>query len=1783
VVQNMTHCQDEKWRSLASDMNGNKGVIEQIMKHHIYGGLKFRNKLANGVKDIGYELEVDAQGLWEIKGIPESLMTHFSKRRQDIEGVLEENGWQGAKASSIAAQKTKVDKELIDIEGWRKDILQECHEFGFNPHAFVSEISLQKNSFIKTIKERVMEYFYSKEQYQMQHAQKAVHVAIESVSQQQAVFDWRTLKKEALIYSIASQHIIDEKLINQAIEEQIKTQNLYEATHPYTKQNLLTTPWQLTLESESIACIEQGKNAISPICTKQKVSDFIKDKESELQFSLSTSQKQAMISFLTTKDRYMAIQGYAGTGKTTMLRLTKELALQQGYTFRGITAGSSAAHELSVKGGLDATTFAKELGRLQRQKQDLSKTIFVVDEASMLSNPQGHKIIKLVEQFNTQLKVIGDKAQLPSPSSGRWFSIVQDYGIHTVAMTDNLRQKDEHLKESALHASRGEIYDAVEKLTHVHTEKTYLNRVQQMANLWLSLPQTEREQTLCFAPTHRNRHDVTEILRQGLQKEGKLTGGIHQQPILIERKMTGIQLRNSMYYSAKDVIRFNTAISRYRIQAGEYLTVNPISEQNKNKNTLSLQRSDGKSFTLPLNSLPQYKAHQKDLERLLEVYQQGKLQLMQGDKIQWKRNSEPYGIRNSELGIIKTITNEHIEIQQDNQKIIQLNRNANELKHLDHGYVLTTYAAQGKDKKRGIGLIESFNRFSTTIQNFYVEITRAIESMTVITDDKDTLVKAITLNDADKASALEMVSAETLKTHQERFKSKLNLQNVIEKKLTKEKEWNAMENQVATYLQSKQQNKSPSAAKMAHVIVQDSKLYQLAQEQLGFKAGTYRTDALRFQTAKLFHSLDSPQKNAFSVVRQYVALNHRIAKQAHHINQLKTTNPLTPSNKKELHSLSVKRNQLATIIVGHLELYKPYLKHYSIGELNRIGLPQYEYRKGETATVKRLETLVKHAQMDVIRNQVMEYSKAQGMAKEFLAAQIKREAKLAHPYILSHAQSLNQKPEELWKAIHHDAQIQRDRLFREGLNPVGREVFDKAKAYKEIQKQLSEGWAQKLKNPHVLDETFKNNLLKRNELAEQLVQHRALPDVLSYFKLDKQLLNQQKNKHSYKENVQRFIHSNSNFKVRLEAVQSIKEDIKGHYPYLCEAKLNLKLFNKYGRAVERQERFNDLSLTERKAYQTFLNYKMAGKNAYQQWQKVHRDNYGVKKQGLIQEAMQCSAHRDALAHQLIKSPFLDSILNCEKGNKETIVAHGVQHQEKLKALSQFNKSLHTYTKQYSSIHHKEKKSEILAWQNNWAQLNQQLHRIERHTSYQWALKECPINSSSIKEVNKELEADYDYRISESHPNPSKSKQLKCVDKASQKLDAQIINEALIANAEQTYKSIWGEPKSQNTKELRYSGGLIVTLKGKSQGLWYDFSDGVGGSPIQALMKEHHISFPEALKKASEIIGYQPITSRVDVSKKHKISNELERKNKILAALSIWNGGASIKGTLAERYLKEHRGIDPAKEIDARFWPVGAPWTTYNENGELEQKTNKIPALLFAARNKQGELTGVQRIYLDAQTAKKNTFLESAKLSKGIIEGSAGLIQKGMKNSRLYIAEGPETAASIAMADRKATVLASFGISNIKNLGEVIQSYKPKEILVAADNDGYNSKSQKTLYKTVELLKEQGIEVKILAPEVLPGKSKTDWNDVLLSKGIESIQKQLLVPNVKIGAYEFKDPMNSKDRMQLNINQLITSDVIKIPRVHDVNQKLNNNTLKNDSISLEKNVRRRECDLEMGIS
>lgn len=94
------------------------------------------------------------------------------------------------------------------------------------------------------------------------------------------------------------------------------------------------------------------------------------------------------------------------------------------------------------------------------------------------------------------------------------------------------------------------------------------------------------------------------------------------------------------------------------------------------------------------------------MERPIEVYREGRIEIQAGDIIQWKRNDESKAIHNSDTATIKAISKDEVLIINKNNQELILKHTDSVLKHLDHGYVLTTYGAQGKDRKRGIGLIE---------------------------------------------------------------------------------------------------------------------------------------------------------------------------------------------------------------------------------------------------------------------------------------------------------------------------------------------------------------------------------------------------------------------------------------------------------------------------------------------------------------------------------------------------------------------------------------------------------------------------------------------------------------------------------------------------------------------------------------------------------------------------------------------------------------------------------------------------------------------------------------------------------------------------------------------------------------------------------------------------------------------------------------------------------------------------------------------------------------------
>ncbi len=348
---------------------------------------------------------------------------------------------------------------------------------------------------------------------------------------------------------------------------------------------------------------------------------------------------------------------------------------------------------------------------------------------------------------------------------------------------------------------------------------------------------------------------------------------------------------------------------------------------------------------------------------------------------------------------------------------------------------------------------------------------------------------------------------------------------------------------------------------------------------------------------------------------------------------------------------------------------------------------------------------------------------------------------------------------------------------------------------------------------------------------------------------------------------------------------------------------------------------------------------------------------------------------------------------------------------------------------------------------------------------------------------------------------------------------------------ETYtKILEEEPKAKqpSTKELRFSGGMIVGLDGANHGNWYSFTRGVGGGPIRAIQEFRGLSFPAAVDFAVKSllgdVGVRELASLPSSSSSFLTNSsrdgEEDVNRKLTCVNSIWKQTTAMKGTLAEKYLVDHRGILPevidSERLRYRFLPPGTDYLDVTMNGQLKPKTNTVPALVVPVRNAGGDLTGLQRIYLDPRTGGRpvlgpNSGLRQHKFSKGLIRGSAGLVQRGHFGGKVLVVEGPETGAAVACAAPDETVLASLSVANLNQMTDVIVSHAPDKVILAADNDvnkAVKGQTENAFLTLQEELKQYEIPISLIFPEGRDHRKSADWNDVLLERGIPEIRAQL---------------------------------------------------------------------------
>ncbi len=715
VIANATERQDGAWRALSN---------EKLYEHKMAAGAVYRAQLAAEVQRLGYDIEkTHADGRFEIRGFTKNQLEHFSQRSLTIREAMQERGLSGAKAAEQATLMTRSAKSDVDRGELREEWRTRAKSQGIDLVHMMEEA--RERAGRETTRNEIQ-----------QAARAGLQWAIEHTTERQTVVARRDLERYATEQVVGTATYQD---VQRAIRQAVRSGELIPLGDRYTTFGALQT------EQDTIRMMAEGQGRVASILSHEQAREATDGR------SLTTGQQRAAIHILVSEDRFLGVEGRAGTGKTTMLNVVRDHAEQRGYEVRGLAISASAARTLENEAGIPSQTVAQFLAeRAGQQREGIQsgkRTLYIVDESSLLGSRDAHAFMKAVEQENARAVFLGDRAQLAAIQSGKPFALLVDKGMKTEQMTEIVRQRTPELKQVVEQAAEGKAAETITQLENAGKLIAIADRATRLdavAGEYLNRDRAVQEGTLVLTGSRADRAELNERIREGLKQQGVLSGPEIRAEVLVQKDLTRAQVRESTSYEMGDVIRFGKDYRSLGVDKAEYarvVTVKPDS------NTIILQMERGARTV-------EWQPHRNSA---VEVYRRKERTLLDGDLIRWTRNSYEQDRRNGELVRAK--------VDSESRTVIVRDRDGKETpfdpqrdRHWDHGYASTVHASQGRTVERGIYHADS-EQIATNREAWYVALSRAREEVRIYTDD------AVTLREAVKESRGQHSAIEAVERH----------------------------------------------------------------------------------------------------------------------------------------------------------------------------------------------------------------------------------------------------------------------------------------------------------------------------------------------------------------------------------------------------------------------------------------------------------------------------------------------------------------------------------------------------------------------------------------------------------------------------------------------------------------------------------------------------------------------------------------------------------------------------------------------------------------------------------------------------------------------------------------------------------------------------------------------------------------------------------------------------------------------------------------------------------
>ena len=705
VILNQTHCPDGKWRAVANS---------ELYKQQKTIGAYYDHELARSIQQLGYQIEWTSDHTFELAGVDkERLNAVFSSRSNQIEAELAKLGL--TRATATAGQKQSV---CLKTRQEKKRSLrpQDRQQQLLDWQRKARENGIELNRDLSSNRDLVKQT--QTHQNNAQCINELIDNATEILTEQSAAFLPHELLRECLRQS---QGRYDPAKIQASVD-------LYREFVP-TVDGRLTTTKALNREHSIVRSALSGRDSQIPLSSHE-----IAENTAQL-CSLNQGQAAALKQMVTSRDFVVLIQGNAGVGKTyTMKALAQTVGNE--ISIRGLAPSAAAASLLQDESGITSQTLASYL--LTNNQKLPEREVILVDEASMLSTGQMEKLLRMSKSLNNRVILVGDTKQLSAVEAGAPFKLLQDAGLPTAIIDQNLRQRSPILKQVVNEIANSNLDPqsinlAYQKLNSQGLIQQIDNdeaRWTEIAADYLSRRNEVRDKTLIVAGTNADKRSIAQKVRTSLMAEGTLSHESRTVETLRRLNLDKFAITQAHHYQQGNIIKFQTDSARF--SKDSYYRVTDIDPEKK---TVTLIDAAGFTSTLDLD---RYKQR--------EVYQPQQLEIRPGERMRFTKNirNSNYKQLNGQRFTVLGITNDgQIEITSKgkNQKI-----SASRLLHSDYSYVDTVHSSQGQTADYCI--YSAGNAKSKTIgrESFYVAASRAKQEFVVYTKNAADLGVTIQLS-----------------------------------------------------------------------------------------------------------------------------------------------------------------------------------------------------------------------------------------------------------------------------------------------------------------------------------------------------------------------------------------------------------------------------------------------------------------------------------------------------------------------------------------------------------------------------------------------------------------------------------------------------------------------------------------------------------------------------------------------------------------------------------------------------------------------------------------------------------------------------------------------------------------------------------------------------------------------------------------------------------------------------------------------------------------------------